>query len=50
MRKRYAAVLAQALGAATMSAAVGVWWGPEKGAFLAGLALVVGGALAEVDR
>ena len=49
MVKRYAALVAQVAGVALVSGSVAVWWRPEPAVVLAGLALVVGGALNEGD-
>jgi hypothetical protein len=49
MVKRYAALVAQVIGVACVAGSVGVWWRPEPAVVLVGVALVVGGALNEVD-
>lgn len=47
MVKRYAALVAQVVGCLMAAVSVGVWWRPEAGVLLAGVALVAGGALNE---
>ena len=49
MVKRYAALVAQVVGVATAAGSLWSWWRPEAGLLVAGVALVVGGALNEGD-
>lgn len=49
MVKRYAALVAQIVGVLAVAGSVAVWWRPEPGIAIAGVALVVGGALNEGD-